>query len=313
VSGVTVQDGKYILVRGLGERYTQTSLNGARLPSAEPERKVSAAEHDLMAALRAPTPRAALPTEIAVGFFHDAKVGTVLTTSVELAREALTFQQTDKRRADFDVLGVVIDDRGKPVSQFGQRLTVTPNPALPESQQHVVYSFQVPLAPGLYQVRAATRDVASGRTGSAMQWVEVPELGKPQLSMSSIFIGERAAGEKAEDAKPEEVPQSVLLSVGRRFHRSSYIRFLTFVYNATVAGAQPDVALQIQIFRDDQPVFTAPLTRLKSEGALDLTRLPYMAELSLGEFPAGRYALQITAIDRAAKTTASQRTNFVIE
>ncbi len=40
VSGVTVQDGKYLQVRGLGERYTTASLNGARLPSPEPERKV---------------------------------------------------------------------------------------------------------------------------------------------------------------------------------------------------------------------------------------------------------------------------------
>ncbi len=40
VSGVSVQDGRYVVVRGLGERYTQTSLNGARLPSPEPERKV---------------------------------------------------------------------------------------------------------------------------------------------------------------------------------------------------------------------------------------------------------------------------------
>ena len=40
VSGVTVQDGKYVAVRGLGERYTQTSLNGARLPSPEPEKRV---------------------------------------------------------------------------------------------------------------------------------------------------------------------------------------------------------------------------------------------------------------------------------
>jgi hypothetical protein len=40
VSGVSVQDGKYVVVRGLGERYTQTSLNGARIPSSEPERKV---------------------------------------------------------------------------------------------------------------------------------------------------------------------------------------------------------------------------------------------------------------------------------
>jgi hypothetical protein len=35
-----VQDGKYIFVRGLGERYTTTSLNGARIPSPEPECKV---------------------------------------------------------------------------------------------------------------------------------------------------------------------------------------------------------------------------------------------------------------------------------
>jgi hypothetical protein len=40
VSGVTVQDGKYVFVRGLGERYTTTSLNGSRVPSPEPERRV---------------------------------------------------------------------------------------------------------------------------------------------------------------------------------------------------------------------------------------------------------------------------------
>jgi hypothetical protein len=40
VSGVTVQDGKYVFVRGLGERYTTSSLNGARIPSPEPERKI---------------------------------------------------------------------------------------------------------------------------------------------------------------------------------------------------------------------------------------------------------------------------------
>ena len=40
VSGVTVQDGKYVVVRGLGERYTTTSLNGTRIPSPEPEKKL---------------------------------------------------------------------------------------------------------------------------------------------------------------------------------------------------------------------------------------------------------------------------------
>ena len=40
MSGVSVEDGKYVIVRGLGERYTTTALNGAVIPSAETDRKV---------------------------------------------------------------------------------------------------------------------------------------------------------------------------------------------------------------------------------------------------------------------------------
>jgi len=40
VSGVTVQDGRYVFVRGLGERYTTASLNGSRIPSPDPEKRV---------------------------------------------------------------------------------------------------------------------------------------------------------------------------------------------------------------------------------------------------------------------------------
>ncbi|MEX2281831.1 MAG: TonB-dependent receptor [Gemmatimonadota bacterium] len=40
IAGVTLMDNKYMQVRGLGERYTTTSLNGARIPSPEPEKKI---------------------------------------------------------------------------------------------------------------------------------------------------------------------------------------------------------------------------------------------------------------------------------
>jgi len=39
VSGVTVQKGGNLFVRGLGERYTTTQLNGTRVPSPEPEKR----------------------------------------------------------------------------------------------------------------------------------------------------------------------------------------------------------------------------------------------------------------------------------
>ncbi|MCB9796933.1 MAG: TonB-dependent receptor, partial [Alphaproteobacteria bacterium] len=40
VTGITVVGGKYVYVRGMGERYSSTLLNGSSLPSPEPERRV---------------------------------------------------------------------------------------------------------------------------------------------------------------------------------------------------------------------------------------------------------------------------------
>ncbi|MGI9175219.1 MAG: TonB-dependent receptor domain-containing protein, partial [Rhodothermales bacterium] len=39
VTGASVVGGKYVYVRGLGERYSNTQLNGVELPSADPDRK----------------------------------------------------------------------------------------------------------------------------------------------------------------------------------------------------------------------------------------------------------------------------------
>lgn len=40
VTGLTVVGGKYVFVRGMGDRYSSSLLNGAMLPSPEPERRV---------------------------------------------------------------------------------------------------------------------------------------------------------------------------------------------------------------------------------------------------------------------------------
>ncbi len=39
VTGATTVDGKYVYIRGLGDRYSSTQLNGAQLPSADPDKK----------------------------------------------------------------------------------------------------------------------------------------------------------------------------------------------------------------------------------------------------------------------------------
>ena len=48
ITGVTIQEGKFIVVRGLSDRYTSSSLNGAEIPSADADRQ--AAQLDLITA-----------------------------------------------------------------------------------------------------------------------------------------------------------------------------------------------------------------------------------------------------------------------
>jgi hypothetical protein len=100
----------------------------------------------------------------------------------------------------------------------------------------------------------------------------------------------------------------------RSYAQGSKLRFMTFIYNAARgANAAPDVVLQVQVLRDDQPVLTTPLRRVDHKDSTDLARLAYPAELSLESMLAGQYILQITVIDRVSKTTASQRAAFEIQ
>ena len=279
--------------------------------------KQSPAERDLNTAIREPLPRVGLPTSLALGYVNALDGAGLLTASVEVENSALTYEegaQGEQPRATFDAVGVVLDDRGKSVNGFKQQLDVRPTPGASMSGQHVVFSSQMRVPAGLYQVRVATRDTQSGRVGSAMRWVEIPEFKQGKLSLSSIFLGERRSSVRPEDMKPEDLARGVVLSVGRRFARTSWVRLTTFIYNAAhAADSKPDVALQVQVFRDDQPVFTAPLVKLSTEGVPDTSRIPYAAELGLASFPPGRYVLQVTAIDRSSKTNATQRTSFAVE
>src|SRR5207248_10669603 len=79
------------------------------------------------------------------------------------------------------------------------RRTTTPPPL-----SHYTTLFR---SPGLYQVRAVARDSQSGRTGSAMQWVEIPDFTQREFRLSSIFLGERAPDEGAVAAGTEDAVQ----------------------------------------------------------------------------------------------------------
>ena len=229
-----------------------------------------------------------------------------------LTQRVLSFEGPEgKQEAVVDVLGIALDDRGL-FSTFKQKVRVPREAVLSKDQRFVTWSQSLPLPPGLYQVRVATRDSKSGRTGSAIGWIEIPQLAPAMFSMSSLFLGERPAAAAPAD-KPANEPQPVRVDVDHRFARTSVLRFQTYVYNASRIAGAPDVSITASVFRGSQQVISIAPSRIPPDVSKDPWRLPYWSEIALNQLLPGSYTLQVSATDRISGTSSSQRINFSVE
>jgi VWFA-related protein len=303
---------------------------------------------ELRATLRSLYPESALPVSLTLNFLNIPQRGSVLATSLKIATNRVGLESVGGTpTAYIDIAAVILNDQGKVVGTFENRLTmkVNSNDVKSPMPDSVSYNHFSAVKPGLYQVRVAARDAKEGRSGSGFQWIEIPDLESKTLALSTLIVGERKQGAEGapriDSSKPggdKDPFDQVRLNIDHHFTRTSHLRFLTFVYNAfgakpvvptpespdngqgsaamvptsaTVAG--PDLAVQVQVFRDNEPVITDPLHKVSVEGVADLSRVPYAAELTLDGLRPGRYVLQVTVIDRIAKTSASQRFAFEVD
>ena len=264
-------------------------------------------------------PNRDIPISLNLSYANTPNKGSMLTAYMQIPHEFLSFVATanGKQTAIVDVAGTVLNDKGKPGAAFSNRLSIqAASIEAANNGQDLGYGYAVYLGPGLYQVRVGARDEKTGRAGSAHAWIEIPDLSAGQLALSSLVIGGRAPSTISNASATTQKPEvSTELRIAHRFSPTDFLRFMVFVYNAARAPAdsKPDVALQVQVVRDDQPVITSPLRKVSVEGVDDLVRIPFAAELSLGGLPAGRYVLQVTAVDRVSKQSASQQTRFEIQ
>lgn len=271
---------------------------------------------ELREALGSVFPERTIPIALSLNYVNTQDKKMLLSTSLQIPAEFLAFGPVEgTNKALVEIVGSVLNDQGRSGASFQERLTVTaPSPdSVKSSNNNLVYTFPVTLDPGLYQVRVAARDEKSGRTGSANAWIEVPDLSDRKLRLSSLIIGSSKDATTPVSSTDAPIEPQLGLSIDHQFKRDSVLRFLFIVYNsARAADSLPDVASQLQVLRDNQPVITTSLRKIPTAG-VDLDRLPYAADLSLEGLPAGQYVLQVTVIDRVSKTSASQQTRFSIE
>ena len=315
--------------RGFGDPAEENAKNKSKDSVAPAAAKTP--NDEIRTVLSAPYPTTKIPVAISLNFLDSVQLGGTLRTAIKVGTESLALDpQPTGAVAALDVAVVVLNDQGKSVSNFTQRFDIKPARNSNKPPESVFYDHVAPVKPGLYQVRVAAIDVKSGARGSAYEWIEVPDIATKRLTMSSLVIGERKSEGQtapASDSLRPEPLKELPVNVDHKFASSSYLRLLTFIYNASLAQLDsradatppnngkpsPEIDVQIQVFRDNEPVITMPLHKIQTEGIADVHRVPYAAEISLNGLARGAYVLQVTVIDKLAKGSATRKLNFQIE
>jgi VWFA-related protein len=259
-------------------------------------------------ALKDSYPSNSLPVVLSLTHLNTPANGPLLISSFQIAGRRLDYGDDDKQSALVKLAGVILNDKGRIVSSFQTQLSAKPITSESSESSGIIYNHRDPLAPGIYQVRVAARDERSARIGSAMQWVVIPDLGRGQLTLSSLMIG----GQVLDNATTKEANPQVQLSVDHRFIRSDQLGYWIFVYNAkrNAAGAI-DLAAETQVLRDGKVVLNNR-SKLNNDSA-DRDRIPYGAALALQSLSPGSYELRVRIVDAVGGTNATQSIDFVVQ
>jgi VWFA-related protein len=300
----------------------------------------------MIGALVSPFGASGVHLQLTSFFTNDAKAGSIMRSMLHIDAHDLTF--TDEpdgwHKCLFDIIAVTFGDNGVPVDQVSRTHTVR---ARGETYQRAlrdgfVYVVTVPLKkPGAYQLRVALRDTDSQRIGSASQFIDVPDLKKNRLAVSSIIVkglttaeyprsnAPTKPGDNAPPANPQTNPassQSEGVEEGdaqaspavRHFHTGLVMQYFYLIFNAQLNKAtnRPQLTTQVRVVRDGKLVFTGKEVPYDSTDQADLKRLVAGGALQLGtELGPGEYSLQIIVNDLLAnekRRTVTQWIDFEI-
>jgi VWFA-related protein len=302
----------------------------------------------LSAALTSPFNSSGINLRLISLFGYDQKAGAFVRSMLHINGRDLTFTKEPDgwNKSVLDILIITFGDNGQIIDQISKTYTLRMAQETYERalRDGFTYTVNLPVKKdGAYQLRAALRDSASERVGSASQFIEVPNIDKDRLMLSGIVISgsneaaktrapemaapaasaastatasavtpARTTDEEADSVDPEANP------VVRRFKRGMVLEYNYLIFNARLdkAAMRPRLQTLVRIFREGQPVFTGTPRPFDLSAQTDFKRLVAGGALKLGkDMTPGEYVLQLVVTDLAAKgkdRTVTQWIDFEI-
>jgi len=272
-------------------------------------------EKEMREGLGSLVPLREIPVEMAVDFLDVSHGNSGALVNLHVDASQLTLRLLNgTHQSALDLLMALFDEKGKAAASFVERISVNIRPERVENALKNGFNYRrlMALKPGFYQARVAIREEGSARMGSASKWVEIPDVGKKQLTLSGVFLS--AGKEDQNDLQPANsvyIPQPS--SATRRFKKDGAVDFMVFAYNAKAEKNTADLVIQSQVFSGSKLVYASPIAKMTIPESVDLLRIPYAARVSLEAFNPGPYELRVVVIDRLTKATTFRRVYFTVE
>jgi len=296
--------------KGLAVR-TRTGFFGVTDEEATKSRQASLS--NVNAILASPFGANDITVRLNTLFADLSKTGSVLRSFIYVNARDLSFSDgpNGSHVAAFDVDSIMFGDNGRLVYQRSQTASLQLNEQQYQRtlREGVIYDFDVPVKrPGAFQFRVAVRDHSSAHIGTAAQFVEVPDLSKSLLTVSSIVVTPDADSTKTSATPVGPEPDRFAVPGARRFQQGTGMIYGYAVYNAKLDESthHPQLTKQTRLFRDGKLIYTGEIVPLSVSDQPDLKRITAGGRLLLGsDFPAGEYVLQIVITDNLAKEKQS--------
>jgi len=283
----------------------------------------------IMTALTSPFAVNEIALRLNALFGSDAKQGAFVRSLLHVRAQDMKF--TDEpdgwKKAVFDILAVGFGDNGAAIDQVSKTYTIKVGKDIYEKflKEGFVYEFTFPIKkPGAYQFRVAFHDQGSDKIGSANQFLDVPNIKKDRLVLSSVYMENipfeewkrrNQVNAAATSAQSESNP--LIDTSLRQFKRGTVLNYGFTIFNAKLdSSGKAGLTSQIRIFRDGKVIYEGTQQPVQAANQPDLKAVGLTGSLSLGTgMQAGDYVLQIAITDSLAKEkykTASQFVQFEI-
>jgi VWFA-related protein len=311
--------------RSGSEIRTRDGFYGMDAASREPDKN----RNSLMEAMFSPFHHSDLKLHLASGYIHDPQKGYVLRAWLHLDGRRLGFLK-DKDGSDSisleavattsDIDGLAQDSGNM---QIGFRVGDKEMQWIRENGLRISISLPA-RKPGAYYVRAAVKDQSSGAVGSAYQFIEIPDLKRDGLTLSSIFVLNRDEDAAWIQSGMPEKPQDQLNPSQKTARRSQALRrylpgesidYMAIVYNAKIhEDLKPELESQVVLFQNGIEIFKSQPEAVDIGKAKDFGRIPIIKKLKWEKImQPGDYVLQLQVRDKRAngkKSLATQTMDF---